>query len=89
MRLIALFSLSSRATVLAETREDLIIAPDAVLCIQPENVDIAAEPAVARHPLVLQAMRCLRLGGGIRSVLLEAMADQPWRVRIFLLAAAG
>ena len=57
---------------------------NAILCVSPENLRTANEPAIVRRPLLLRAMGCLRIGSGIRSRLINGTsADEPWQVRFY------
>jgi hypothetical protein len=72
------------ASAAAQKQSEFITAPTAILCVEPDNVDIAHHPDVAGSPLVLRSMGCLKPGPGIRTLLLDdSPADQPWRVRFY------
>ncbi len=63
---------------------EVTTAPDAILCLNRENVAAANKPAVAKSQAVLSAMGCLRVEAGIRSRLLDtAAASGPVRVRFY------
>ena len=64
--------------------DEMMTGPDAILCLSPDNVAVANQPAVSRSQTVLSAMGCLRVEGGIRSRLLEPdSASGPVRVRFY------
>jgi hypothetical protein len=48
----------------------LFTEPDAILCLRPENVDVANVPSVAENATVLRAMGCVKLEAGVRSRLM-------------------
>jgi len=68
----------------AEVQAELVTAPDAILCVSPENLDVANQRQVAASLTVLRAMGCIRIENGIRTRLLEgADVQRPWRVRLY------
>jgi hypothetical protein len=49
------------------------IAPDAVVCAIPENLEVANLPAVVKSDIVLRALGCRRSNGtGVRNLLRNA-----------------
>jgi hypothetical protein len=81
---IVLGLLYGSASAVAETPGDVVTAPDAVLCLDRDNVRTANKPAVARSQIVLRAMGCLRSEAGIPSRMLDRNAGNgPLRVRFY------
>jgi len=58
-------------SVLAQGPVDVTTGPDAILCLDPQNVAVANRREVSNSQIVLRAMGCLRAEAGIRSRLLE------------------
>jgi hypothetical protein len=76
--------LAGMSSTLAEMPGELITAQNAVLCVAPDNLDIAKQAAAAKSWRVLQAMGCFRTVAGIRIRLVEgAPIHEPWRVRFY------
>ena len=78
--------------VLAEPQDVLFTAPDAVLCLSPDNLDVANQPAVANSETVLRSMGCLRTGSGVRTRLMDSTAvpaGNPLRVRFYPAGISG
>lgn len=70
--------------------KELVTAADAILCVSPENLDVANHRQVAHSPLVLQGIGCVRIENGIRTRLLEGSDGQrPWRVRVYPAGISG
>jgi hypothetical protein len=67
----------------AERASELLTADNAILCVQPANLEIANQPTVAESQTVLRGMGCLRTESGIRAQLLGNALDRPWQVRFF------
>lgn len=89
--LIAIVStVAALASAMAETPDEVVTAPNAILCVSPGNLDIANQPAVGESQLVLRAMGCLRTESGIRTRLLEPPdLNHPWRVRFYPAGISG
>jgi hypothetical protein len=80
------------SSAMAETPDDLFTVTNAILCVNPDNLDIARHPAVAESHLVLRAMGCLRTEVGIRARLLEGSTTdpgRPWRVQFYPRGISG
>jgi hypothetical protein len=76
--------------VLAASAKELVTAADAILCVSPENLDVANHRQVAHSPFVLQGIGCVRIENGIRTRLLEGSdAQRPWRVRVYPAGISG
>ena len=87
-QLIAIFlsSLLSVGPAWAEMQGERITAPDAVLCLSPDNLDAANQPAVAQNQMVLRAMGCLRAESGVRARVMDstgAVVGEPLQVRFY------
>jgi len=75
---------------IAEPPEELLTAPNAILCVSPDNLDTANQSSVAKSQLVLRAMGCIRTETGIRARLLEGSdVPRPWRVRFYPAGISG
>jgi hypothetical protein len=77
---------------LAEAPDDLLTAPNAILCVSPDNLDIANHPAIGRSQVVLRGMGCLRTEAGIRARPLagtEMDSGSPWMVRFYPAGISG
>jgi hypothetical protein len=80
------------SSAMAEAPDDLVTVTNAILCVNPDNLDIASHPAVAESQLVLRAMGCLRTEAGIRTRLLEGIATEPgrpWRIQFYPTGISG
>jgi len=63
---------------------DVTTGPDAILCLDPQNVAVANQREVSSSQVVLRAMGCLRAEAGIRSRLLEVSGGAgPVPVRFY------
>jgi hypothetical protein len=81
---------ASVSAAMAEPPDELMTAPNAILCVSPDNLDTANQPPVARSQLVLRAMGCIRTETGIRTRLLEGSdVQRPWRVRFYPTGISG
>lgn len=69
--------------------DDLVTAPDAILCMSADSLDIATRPAVARSQTVLRAMGCMRSPGGIRTTMLRNATAGAWQVRFYPAGIGG
>jgi len=70
----------------AEPQDDLFTGPDTILCLTPENLVVANQPAVAKSQTVLRSMGCLRPGSGVRTRPIDSTAvptGNPLRVRFY------
>jgi hypothetical protein len=75
---------------LSGTPEDLITAPNAILCLSRDSLDAANEPAVSKSQAALRAMGCLRSESGIRTRLMDSPEERgPWRVRFYPAGMSG
>jgi hypothetical protein len=80
------------SSAIAQVPDDLVTAPNAILCLSPDNLDIANHPIVAESQLVLRGMGCLRTEAGIRTRRLEGAdtdPDRPLRVRFYPRGISG
>jgi hypothetical protein len=86
----ALMSALSTSAAIAGPGDELITADNAILCLAPENLKAANEPAVAKSQTVLRGMGCLRTGSGIRAQRFEDPEVGPvWRVRFYPQGISG
>jgi hypothetical protein len=68
---------------------ELVTAPDAILCLDADTLDTAVTPAVAKSQTVLRAMGCMRSGGGIRTRVMGQSPDGSWQVRFYPSGISG
>src|SRR3954453_11559212 len=74
----------------ADMPGELVTATDAILCVSPDNLDVANQAQVARSLTVLRGMGCIRIEDGIRTRLLEGSdIRRPWRVRLYPVGISG
>jgi hypothetical protein len=86
--LLILSTMLYAGTAVAET-DELVTAPDAILCMSADSLDIATKPTVARSQTVLRAMGCMRSPGGIRTTMLRNASDGAWQVRFYPAGIGG
>ena len=70
-------------------QDDLVTAPDAILCMSAESLETATKAPVARSQTVLQAMGCLRSEAGIRTRMVQAVPGGLWQVRFYPAGMSG
>jgi hypothetical protein len=75
-------------TAVAEP-DDMVTAPDAILCLSADNLATATRPAVAKSQLVLQAMGCMRSEAGVRTRVMRNTPDGAWQVRFYPQGISG
>jgi hypothetical protein len=83
-----LIALSAGAAVAAEP-DELITAPNAILCMSADSLNTATAPPVAKSQVVLQAMGCLRSEAGIRTRVVRNAPDGAWQVRFYPQGISG
>ncbi len=69
--------------------DDLVTAPNAILCMNADSLQAATAPAVARSQVVLRAMGCLRSEGGIPIRMIHDSPDGSWQVRFYPAGMSG
>jgi hypothetical protein len=70
-------------------QDDLVTAPDAILCMSADSLETATAPPVAKSQIVLQAMGCLRSEAGIRTRMVQAAPGDLWQVRFYPAGMSG
>ena len=88
IRLAILCAVLSIGTASAD-QDDLVTAPDAILCMSADSLQTATTPPVAKSQLVLQAMGCLRSEAGIRTRMVQATPGGLWQVRFYPAGMSG
>jgi hypothetical protein len=68
--------------------EDMVTAPDAILCMSADSLDTATAPPVAKSQIVLRAMGCMRSQAGIRIRMMQN-ANGAWQVRFYPAGMSG
>ena len=69
--------------------DDLVTAPNAILCMNADSLQAATAPAVAKSQVVLRAMGCLRSEGGVRIQMIHDSPDGSWQVRFYPAGMSG
>jgi len=67
----------------AQNPQELLTAADTILCVDPNNLDIANHPKVASSQIVLRSMGCLKVVSGIRTQLVGPRQGHLLQVRLF------
>jgi hypothetical protein len=70
-------------------QDDLVTAPNAILCLSADSLETATAPAVAKSQVVLQAMGCLRTDAGIRIRMMRTVPGGSWQVRFYPAGMSG
>jgi hypothetical protein len=70
-------------------QDDLVTAPNAILCMTADSLETATAPPVAKSQVVLRAMGCLRSEAGIRTRIMQAMPGGLWQVRFYPAGISG
>jgi hypothetical protein len=70
-------------------QDDLVTAPNAILCMSADSLEKATAPPVAKSQLVLRAMGCLRSEAGIRTRMVQAVSGGLWQVRFYPAGMSG
>src|ERR1044072_2334422 len=70
-------------------QDNLVTAPDAILCMSADSLETATAPAVAKSQVVLRAMGCLRSEAGIRTRMMQAVPGGSWQVRFYPAGMSG
>ena len=70
-------------------QDDLVTAPDAILCLNADSLETATAPPVAKSQVVLQAMGCLRSDAGVRTRMMQAVPGGLWQVRFYPTGMSG
>ena len=78
----------SIATASAD-QDDLVTAPNAILCMSADSLETATAPPVVKSQVVLQAMGCLRSEAGIHTRMLQAVPGGLWQVRFYPAGMSG
>src|SRR5262245_12409996 len=73
----------------AAAEEDLITAPNAILCMSADSLNTATAAPVAKSQVVLRAMGCLRSEAGIRTRVVRNTHDGAWQVRFYPQGISG
>lgn len=64
----------------AAAPEDLVTAPDAILCMQAANLNEASQPEIARNQHRLRGLQCLRTEPGIPLTVIARPHASVWKV---------
>lgn len=85
---LALLSAVLSSAASAADPEELLTAPDAILCLRAESLETATVPDVARSQIVLRAMGCLRSEAGVRTRMVGnapggGAPARAWQVRFY------
>ena len=70
-------------------QDDLVTAPNAILCMSADSLETATAPPVAKSQVVLRAMGCLRSEAGIRTRMVQAAPGGLWQVRFYPAGISG
>jgi hypothetical protein len=70
-------------------QDDLVTAPNAILCMSANSLETATAPSVAKSQVILQAMGCLRSEAGIRTRMVQAAPGGLWQVRFYPAGISG
>jgi hypothetical protein len=88
--LLALLLLAFGAgTAAAAEPDELITAPNAILCMSADSLGTATAAPVAKSQVVLRAMGCLRSEAGIRTRVVRNTPDGAWQVRFYPQGISG
>jgi len=85
---VLLIALGAGAAAAADT-DELITAPNAILCMSAESLGTATAAPVAKSQVVLRAMGCLRSEAGIRTRVVRNTPDGAWQVRFYPQGISG
>ena len=88
IQLAILYAVLSIGTAAAD-QDDLVTAPNAILCMSADSLETATAPPVAKSQVVLQAMGCLRSEAGIRTRMVQSVTDGLWQVRFYPAGMSG
>jgi len=69
--------------------EELITAPNAILCMSADSLGTATATPVAKSQVVLRAMGCMRSEAGVRTRVMRNTADGAWQVRFYPQGISG
>ena len=69
--------------------DELITAPNAILCMSADSLGTATTAPVAKSQVVLRAMGCLRSEAGIRTRVVRNTPDGAWQVRFYPQGISG
>jgi hypothetical protein len=73
----------------AADQDDLVTAPNAILCMSADSLETATAAPVAKSQVVLQAMGCLRSEAGIRTRMVQTTPGGLWQVRFYPAGMSG
>jgi hypothetical protein len=73
----------------AADSDDLITAPNAILCMSADSLGTATAAPVAKSQVVLRAMGCLRSEAGVRTRIVRNTSDGAWQVRFYPQGISG
>ena len=73
----------------AEDSNELITAPNAILCMSADSLGTATAAPVAKSQVVLRAMGCLRSEAGVRTRIVRNTPDGAWQVRFYPQGISG
>lgn len=76
-------------TAAAAEPDELVTAPDAILCMSADSLATATAPAVAKSQVVLRAMGCMRSEAGVRIKLVRNAPNGTWQVRFYPAGMSG
>ena len=60
--------------------EELVTAPDAILCMQPGSLNQASQPEIAHNQQRLRGLQCMRTESGIPLTVIERTHASVWKV---------
>ena len=79
----------SLGTAASAEPDELVTAPNAILCMSADSLGTASAPAVAKSQVVLRAMGCLRSEAGVRTRVVRNTPDGAWQVRFYPQGISG
>ena len=83
MRGLSLVLFLAAASEAAAEQKELVTAPNAILCLSPDNLDEASVPPIAKDQDLLRGLGCMRTHSGIPTTLLDGPeTGGSWRVRV-------
>ena len=88
IQLAVLCAILSIGTASAD-QDDLVTAPNAILCMSADSLQTATAPPVSKSQVVLRAMGCLRSEAGIRTRMVRAAPGGLWQVRFYPAGISG
>jgi len=86
---IAILSVILSVGTAAAADDELVTAPDAILCMTADSLVTASAPPVAKSQIVLRAMGCMRSEAGIPIRLVQNAPDGTWQVRFYPVGMSG